>query len=133
MKLAEDGSEPLKNVRHEIFAQEWARGKSQAEAYTIAGYAPGKALSHAHRMGGNGGIIARKNYLQQKSQAKLSLSREEWLESFVRIAKNAENMGDSAAARGCLRELGLAMSGWYTPALVDAAVKITVERAWSKK
>lgn len=31
---------PLKNARHERFAQELAKGKSQIEAYKLAGYEP---------------------------------------------------------------------------------------------
>jgi hypothetical protein len=31
---------PLKNARHERFAQELAKGKSKLGAYTLAGYEP---------------------------------------------------------------------------------------------
>ena len=38
-------SGPLKNPRHERYAQELAKGKSQAEAYEAAGYKPSRSAS----------------------------------------------------------------------------------------
>jgi hypothetical protein len=35
---------PLKNARHERFAQELAKGASQAEAYARAGYKPSEQI-----------------------------------------------------------------------------------------
>jgi adenosyl cobinamide kinase/adenosyl cobinamide phosphate guanylyltransferase len=37
--------DPLKNVRHERFAQELAKGKSQLEAYVAAGYKPDRGAA----------------------------------------------------------------------------------------
>lgn len=47
----------LDNARHERFAQELAKGKSQIEAYTIAGFKPNDG--HAARLAGNGRVAAR--------------------------------------------------------------------------
>ena len=55
------------------------------------------------------GIRARAAELQAQAAKTFSLSRAAWLESFARIAKKAEEAGDYTAARGCLREIGLAM------------------------
>jgi hypothetical protein len=44
-------SGPLKNARHERFAQELAKGKSQLEAYVAAGYKPDDGA--ACRLSGN--------------------------------------------------------------------------------
>jgi hypothetical protein len=45
---------PLKNTRHERFAQELAKGKSQVDAYETAGYKPNDG--HAARLAGNGRV-----------------------------------------------------------------------------
>lgn len=47
----------LDNPRHELFAQELAKGKSQLEAYTIAGFKPNEG--HACRLASNGKVAAR--------------------------------------------------------------------------
>ena len=47
----------LKNARHEKFAQELAKGKSQVEAYRLAGFKPNE--SHASRLVANGKVAAR--------------------------------------------------------------------------
>jgi phage terminase small subunit len=48
---------PLRNTRHECFAQELATGKTADEAYQIAGYKPDRA--HASRLAANGNIRGR--------------------------------------------------------------------------
>ena len=53
---------PLRNTRHERFAQELATGKSADEAYQNAGYKPDRA--HASRLAANGNIRARVTELQ---------------------------------------------------------------------
>jgi phage terminase small subunit len=47
----------LKNARHEKFAQELAKGKSQVEAYRLAGFKPNE--SHASRLVANGKVAER--------------------------------------------------------------------------
>jgi phage terminase small subunit len=47
----------LKNPRHERFAQELAKGKSQTEAYETAGWKGGQ--KNAHRLGKDEGILGR--------------------------------------------------------------------------
>jgi phage terminase small subunit len=53
---------PLKNARHERFAQELAKGASQAEAYARAGYKPSE--QHASRLARNGKVRERLAQLQ---------------------------------------------------------------------
>lgn len=48
---------PLKNARHERFAQELAKGASQVDAYAAAEYKPNR--SHAARLVADGNISAR--------------------------------------------------------------------------
>lgn len=47
----------LTNPRHEVFAQEVAKGKSSTEAYEVAGYRDGR--KNAHRLGADEGILGR--------------------------------------------------------------------------
>ena len=53
---------PLKNSKHERFAQAVAAGKSADEAYWTAGYKPDRA--HGSRLAANGNIRARVTELQ---------------------------------------------------------------------
>ena len=53
---------PLKNSKHERFAQAVAAGKSADEAYWTAGYKPDRA--HGSRLAANGNIRARITELQ---------------------------------------------------------------------
>lgn len=53
---------PLENARHERFAQELAKGRSQLDAYAAAGYKPNDG--HAARLAGNGRVAERLAELQ---------------------------------------------------------------------
>jgi phage terminase small subunit len=55
----------LKNHKHEWFAQALAKGKSQAEAYAEAGYAPSEP--NASRLTRNDKVQARVSEIQAKS------------------------------------------------------------------
>ncbi len=57
-----DGSKPLKNARHELFAQNLAQGMSATEAYAKAGYKPSD--QHASRLARNGKVRTRVAFLQ---------------------------------------------------------------------
>jgi hypothetical protein len=52
----------LENQRHELFAQELAKGKSATEAYVLAGYQPSR--KNASRLRANEGVNARVSELQ---------------------------------------------------------------------
>ncbi|MBA1156921.1 hypothetical protein [Microvirga mediterraneensis] len=54
----------LANNRHEIFAQELAKGKSQVEAYETAGFKNGQ--KNAHRLGTDEGILRRVAEIQSE-------------------------------------------------------------------
>lgn len=62
-------SGPLKNSRHERFAQELAKGKSQVEAYRLAGYRPDDGA--ACRLSGNVRIVDRTNELKARAAEKV--------------------------------------------------------------
>lgn len=61
-------SGPLKNARHERFAQELAKGKSQVDAYAAAGYEPKE--SNASRLIANDKVAARVRELKAKAAEK---------------------------------------------------------------
>lgn len=54
----------LKNPRHERFAQELAKGKTQTEAYVIAGYK--ESLPHASRLATKGNVLQRVKELKTR-------------------------------------------------------------------
>lgn len=71
----------LKNVKREKFAQNLALGKTQAEAYELAGYTPNP---------GNAGVLAKRKEIQER---------------IVEINKNAGKLVEISIAR-VLAELG---------------------------
>jgi hypothetical protein len=61
---------PLKNARHERFAQELAKGQSQVEAYAAAGYKPDRGA--ATRMSANVSVRERLAELQAEVAGKVT-------------------------------------------------------------
>ena len=110
---------PLSNTRHERFAQELAKGKSQAEAYEVAGYRPSR--SAAARLAADVNICARVFELAERVAAKTELTAAELTKRLMRIADVAEKTGitlgeDGEAAQSSSRHLGVARA-----AIMDAA------------
>lgn len=83
-----DGSKPLANERHEIFAQAVAcRGASDAEAYAAAGYAGGRnATRNAYRLQQRPTIAARIAHLKRRAAGKAEVTLARWLEEVAGIA-----------------------------------------------
>lgn len=111
----------LKNKKAEACAQLLAKGGiAEHAAYAAAfGVSKRSAEGNASAQMEKHGIRARVAELQTQAAETFSLSRATWLESLARIAKKAEEAGDYAAARGSLREIGLAMPKWYAPSGTD--------------
>jgi phage terminase small subunit len=63
---------PLRNTKHERFAQDLAEGKSADGAYTAAGYKPDRA--HASRLAANGNIRGRVAELQDAAAAEIQIT-----------------------------------------------------------
>lgn len=103
----------LKNPKHEKFAQLRAKQMCADKAYVEAGYKRDRGA--ASRLSANVSIKARILELQERVEEKFVMTRVQWLEAFARGARIAEENEDIAAMRGCLREIGLAMPGWYAP------------------
>lgn len=64
----------LPNARHESFAQALAKGKTQDEAYQIAGYKPSR--HHASRLATKGNVVARVAELQGRVAKKVEVTIE---------------------------------------------------------
>ncbi len=63
---------PLENPKHELFAQEVAKGISQREAYETAGFKPSDA--HASRLASDGKVVARVAELQEQSAKRAEIT-----------------------------------------------------------
>ncbi len=74
----------LKNVRHEKFAQNLARGMSATKAYSNVGYKPSEA--HASRLAGNGKVRTRVAELMAPAVEATEATVERVLEEMVRLA-----------------------------------------------
>lgn len=61
----------LPNARHERFAQELAKGKTQEAAYIAAGYAPASAEQNASRLISNDKVAARVAELKERAAEKV--------------------------------------------------------------
>lgn len=74
---------PLKNARHERFAQELAKGSSAAEAYAAAGYAPNDGNSI--RLKGNERVAARVAEIVGRGAARAEVTVAEVLAELKKI------------------------------------------------
>ncbi len=99
----------LANSRHEIFAQELAKGKTQVDAYTIAGFKPNDG--HAARLAGDGRIIARVGELLERAAERTVCTIydiAEQLDEDRLFARELENAGAAiSATMGKAKVLGL--------------------------
>lgn len=103
-------SGPLKNARHERFAQELAKGKSQAEAYTKAGYKPDDGA--ASRLSGNIKVRDRVAELQSRAAEKAVFTAADMarqLDEDREFARKLKNPSAAiSASLGKAKVLGLA-------------------------
>jgi hypothetical protein len=84
----------LDNPKHERFAQQLAKGKSQAEAYQEAGYAPSEP--HASRLASNGKVAARVAEIQERAATRVEVSVASITASLLRIAKKGEDLAEAS-------------------------------------
>jgi hypothetical protein len=78
----------LKNARQERFAQELAKGSSQAAAYAAAGYRPCDA--HAARLAGNGRVAERVLELKERAAERTVVTVANLTDRLLRIAAKGE-------------------------------------------
>lgn len=87
---------PLKNARQEKFAQELAKGKSQVDAYTAAGYRPDDGA--AARLSGNVRVAARVAELQARAAEKAVVTAADIVRQLDEDREFAKACGSAAAA-----------------------------------
>ncbi len=110
----------LSNPRHERFAQELAKGKSQTEAYVAAGYR--ESRSAAARLASDVNICARVAEIAERVAIRTEVSVAGLTERLLRIADTAEKTGilldegSGQAIQSSSKHLGVARA-----ALMDAA------------
>jgi len=83
----------LTNPKHERFAQELAKGKTQAEAYQAAGYAPSEP--NASRLTSNDKVAARVAEIQERAAVRAEISVASITERLLAIAKKGEGKDDA--------------------------------------
>lgn len=87
---------PLKNARHEKFAQERAKGKSVDEAYSLAGFKPHRG--NAHRLSTNESVRARVAELQHRAAEKAVVTANDIAAQLDEDRAFAKEKGQAAAA-----------------------------------
>src|SRR4051812_28364045 len=90
------GVAPLSNSRQEAFCRALATGKSQGEAYVMAGYK--RDDGHATRLAGNGKIIARVNELLGKAAERTLVTIETIAAQLDEDRRLAYEQGQASAA-----------------------------------
>ena len=89
---------PLSNARHERFAQELARGKTQEQAYIDAGGKPDNARSQASRlMSTNANISARVAEIHGKVAKRVELTLADIIEELQEARELSRINGQGAA------------------------------------
>ena len=94
----------LQNPKHERFAQELAKGKSQVEAYELAGYKPNDG--HACRLAGNGRILARIDELLERSAKKVEITIDWLRDQLLGDHALARELGQTSAAVSATNSIG---------------------------
>ena len=84
----------LANAKHERFAQELAKGTTQAEAYPLAGYKPDAGA--ASRLSGNVKIQARVAELLERAATRAEITVASITVRLLKIADDSEAGGDAA-------------------------------------
>lgn len=84
---------PLKNARHEKFAQELAKGQSALGAYAAAGFRPNDG--NAIRLKGNDRVSARVEELKGKAAERCIVTVEGITQRLLNIAKKGEDKDDA--------------------------------------
>ena len=118
----------LKNAKHERFAQELAKGKSQAEAYVAAGYKPSR--SAATRLAADVNICERLAAIQERGAVRAELTLADIIDELeearqVALTAATPQSGSAVAATmGKAKLLGLVVD----KAEVKSEVEVTDAR-----
>lgn len=84
----------LTNTRHERFAQELAKGKSQIEAYANAGYRPNP--SAASRLADDVKVCERVAELQERGAIRAEVTIASLTADLIRLREKGERLGEAA-------------------------------------
>lgn len=84
----------LQNARHERFAQELAKGRSQADAYVEAGYRSSR--SAAARLAADVNICERVSEIAERVAIRTEITAAEITDRLLAIAKMAEGKDEAA-------------------------------------
>lgn len=87
---------PLKNARHERFAQERAKGKSVDASYSAAGFKPHRG--NAHRLSTNESVVARVTELQTRAAEKAEVTVADIARQLDEDREFAKTCGQAGAA-----------------------------------
>ncbi len=100
-------SAPLRNTRHEAFAQALAKGMTADAAYRQAGYKPDRG--HASRLAANGSIQARVVEITAKAAARAEITKADVLRGLLAEARMGldDDPKPNAARVAAWRLLGL--------------------------
>lgn len=83
----------LSNPKHELFAQELAKGKTQTEAYAVAGYVLSEA--NASRLTRNDKVQARVAELQERAAVRTEITVASITERLLAIAAKGEGSAEA--------------------------------------
>jgi len=103
---------PLKNARHEAFAQAVVQGKSATAAYKAAGYSELGAHKNAPRLMAMSGIRDRVAELQGRTAARAEVTVDGMIERFNRLATDAHKAKQFAAAATSLTAISKLAGLW---------------------
>lgn len=84
---------PLKNEKHELFAQEIAQGALQLDAYRTAGYAGDEC--HASRLANRDDVRARVNEMLSKAAVRAEITVASITKRLVAIADKGEKSSEA--------------------------------------
>ena len=100
----------LVNAKHEVFAQEVAKGIDQAQAARNAGFSDKSIHVYASRLAHRPDIQARISELRDRgnslAMAEVALSKEWVLTRLMALERIAENKGQVSAATRCVELIG---------------------------
>lgn len=102
----------LDNQRHELFAQNVAKGMNQTEAYIEAGYSEEGANGNAARLMANDAVKERVRELQASAAQKTETSVERLLLAGWEILDSARRANNFNAASATLERLAKISGNW---------------------
>jgi hypothetical protein len=116
----------LENSRHERFAQELAKGKSQGEAYVAAGYK--ESRSAAARLAADVNICARLAEIQERGAIRAEVTIATLTADLLRLRDKGEALMDAAGlsvARNSVMDIAKLNGLVIDKAQVDQSVQVT--------